>query len=79
MKSVFLGLFAIFAMNFGATGTKSKVSDSVLKNVGALQVEGTRDLCSACEASPDRNCYIITLEDGGWAITSCMGNNIEEV
>lgn len=78
MKSIILGLFAIFAMNFGFTESMVSVSEEVLKNAEALGIESIPEACSTCEGSGYHGCREVYVEGGGVIVLGCKGQKKEE-
>lgn len=76
MKSIILGLFAIFAMNFGFTESKVSVSEEVLKNAEALEVESFPVACESCRGSAYSGCFETTVENGELIVIGCKGDRI---
>ena len=78
MKSIILGLFAIFAMNFGLTESKVEISDAVLKNVEALGIESLPVACSSCVGPRIPGCTVVEEVEGEIIVWGCYGIKIEE-
>ncbi|MDO4185237.1 MAG: hypothetical protein Q4D30_01935 [Bacteroidales bacterium] len=78
MKSIILGLFAIFAMNFGFTESKVSVSEEVLKNAEALSIKSLPEACSSCEGSGYYGCREVFSENGEIIVLGCPGQKIKE-
>lgn len=78
MKSIVLGLFAIIAMNFGLTESKTSVSEEVLENAEALRIKSLPETCSACVGVHRIDCLDVYVGEGEVIVTLCKGEKVEE-
>lgn len=73
MKSIILGLFAIFAMNFGFTESKVEISDAVLKNAEVLEIRSLPVSCKTCVGNKYTGCFETIDEEGELIVVGCPG------
>ena len=78
MKSIVLGLFAIVAMNFGLTESKTNVSEEVLENAEALSIKSLPEACSTCFGNEYHGCREVFSENGEIIVLGCPGVKINE-
>lgn len=81
MKSIVFGLFAIIAMNFGFTESKTSVSEGVLENAEALGIESIPVVCSTCSGNDYHGCTEVYMNGGEVIVVGCEGektNDVEE-
>lgn len=78
MKSIILGLFAIFAMNFVLKESKVEVSDVVLENAEALEIQSVPVACSSCVGPRIPGCTVVEEVGGEIIVWGCYGIKVEE-